>query len=182
MTKVELTDETIARLKALAEPLVDTFDTVIGRLLDAYSLGIPSRPQSSGADLRDFNPVHSPDLKHTKVLSATIDGEDIPRGTANWNGILNLAVAIAARRSRNVDELRNRLLVNFVQGRKEDEGYRFLDDINLSIQGQDANSAWKAALHIFRAYRVQAAVTFTWRDKHDAAHPGTVGRFMLNKS
>jgi hypothetical protein len=44
-----------------------------------------------------------------------------------------------------------------VKGKKEDEGYRYLADVNLSVQGQDANAAWAKQLNC------PFEVIFAWR-------------------
>ena len=66
-----------------------------------------------------------------------------------------------------------------MEGKKTDEGFRFLSDVNLSIQGQDANSAWKAACHIAQRLGCPLTATFIWRDKEGAAFPGIIGRFSI---
>lgn len=181
MVKVDLSDELVERLKEHAEPLVDTFESVIVRLLDAYDAKNGKRNdlrEKHDASVRDFSPMMPPDLKHTKVLLATMGSTDLTKSQATWNGILNWCVELAVKNAENMQDLRRLLLVNFVSGQKEDEGYRFLPDIGLSIQGQDANTAWKATFHILRALDHPATVVFSWRDKDDALFPGVIGRFI----
>jgi hypothetical protein len=50
-----------------------------------------------------------------------------------------------------------------VKGKKEDEGYRYLADVNLSVQGQDANAAWKGASHMAKQLNCPFEVIFAWR-------------------
>jgi hypothetical protein len=64
-------------------------------------------------------------------------------------------------------------------GRKEDEGYRFMPEIGLSIQGQDANSAWRGARHIARQLGIPVETEFLWRHKEGAAFPGVTGRLSI---
>lgn len=71
--------------------------------------------------------------------------------------------------------------MNFVDGQKNDEGYRYLPDVGISIQGQDANGAWKAACYIAQQLGFPLTVTFVWREKEGAAFPGVTGRFTLAK-
>lgn len=179
--KVDLSEALVERLKSHAEPLVDTFESVIVRLLDAYEPAsgrdVPHQSKQE-VSVRDFSPLMPPDLKHTKVLSATLGNLELSRSQATWNGILNLCVERAVQRSETMSELRKLLLVNFVAGKKEDEGYRYLNSPNLSIQGQDANTAWRATFHILRALEFPATVVFSWRDKEDAQFPGVMGRFI----
>lgn len=53
-------------------------------------------------------------------------------------------------------------------------------DVGLSVQGQDANGAWRAALHVAQQLRCPLKVTFIWRDNKDgAAFPGVTGQFSM---
>jgi hypothetical protein len=60
-----------------------------------------------------------------------------------------------------------------------DEGYRFLSDIGISIQGQDSNGSWKGARHIAQKLGLQLSVTFKWREKEGAVFPGVTGRLAI---
>jgi len=134
-------------------PLVDTIESVINRLLDAHeaSNGAPTPAATDGGGeraVRQFNPDTPPSLTHTKMLAVEFNGTSLARGDANWNGLLDTAIRAAKARARSSAELRQLVIVNFVDGQKTDEGYRFLSDIGLSVQGQDANGAWKGACHV----------------------------------
>src|ERR1700677_116910 len=174
MPSVELSAHTFARLQVHAVPLVDNIETVIGRLLDFYEAkdGAPAAENGeSGAKIRKFNPLSPPSLTHTKVLDAEFCGRPLEYGQANWNGLLNVAVREAKDRSKSTADLKRLIVIPYLEGRKEDEGYRFLPEIGLSIQGQDANGAWKAACHIAQRLGVTAAAIFVWREKEGAAFP-----------
>jgi len=179
---VELGEETVVRLKRHAEPLVDNFDSVIARLLDSYEtkVGRPSQETSvPDAKSRDFSAKSPPDLKHTKVLSVLLDGEWLPKPKATWNGLLAECVKRAVASVSDPGDIRSLITINYTAGKKEDEGYRYLPDTGVSIQGQDANAAWGATRHILLSLTLSAEVTFVWRNKNDAAFPGQVGRFIL---
>jgi hypothetical protein len=55
----------------------------------------------------------------------------------------------------------------------------FLPELGISIQGQDANGAWRAACHIAQKLGLQLSATFVWREKEGAAFPGITGRFSI---
>ena len=76
-------------------------------------------------------------------------------------------------------DLKKLVTVNFVEGQKSDEGYRFLSDVGLSVQGQDANGAWKGACHTARQLGRELKAVFIWRDKEGAAFPGITGEFHI---
>jgi hypothetical protein len=103
------------------------------------------------------------------------------RSQANWNGLLNAAIREAKSSTKSPIEFRKLIVVNLVDGQKNDEGYRHLPDLKMSVQGQDANGAWKAACHIAQQLGRELTATFVWREKEGAAFPGVTGRFSLAK-
>lgn len=180
----KLSPETIARLQKHAKPFTDTVDTVVNRILDVYEATgaqIDDSEIVTGGTINAFDPSAPPNLTHTKVLSAHFNRVKLPREDTNWNGLLNEAIRVARNHAKSDDELRRVLLANFITGKKEDEGYRYLADINLSVQGQDANSAWKATFNIARLLKIPFEIIFTWRLKPEASHPGVIGRFVYTR-
>ena len=79
---VDLNPTTFTRLQAHAVPLVDTIESVINRLLDAYETKggapVPTSDDGEASNLRQFNPNTPPDLTHTKVLAIEFDGKRRP--------------------------------------------------------------------------------------------------------
>jgi hypothetical protein len=180
----KLSPDTIARLEKHAKPFVDTVDTVINRILDAYEAGREDTDDAdvvTGGTIKDYDPSSPPNLTHTKVLSIQFNSNKLPREDTNWNSLLNEAIRVARKHAKSDDELRRVVLANFIVGKKEDEGYRYLADINLSVQGQDANSAWKATFNIARLLQLPFEIVFAWRLKAEASHPGVTGRFVFSK-
>jgi hypothetical protein len=177
--QVALSDATFARLQRLATPLVDNIESVIARLADYYEEegASASRPQSGPATrepaAQTFNPNSPPDLRFTKVLQIKIGGVAVRKPT--WNGLLNEMVQRCRGRITGADDARRLILVNFVSGQKEDEGFRFIPEVGLSIQGQDANAAWRSASHLGRQLGIAVEVAFVWRHKEGAAYPGITG-------
>ncbi len=50
-----------------------------------------------------------------------------------------------------------------VKGRKEDEGYSYLSDIDVSVQGQDANAACRTVVTAAQGLGVALDIGFMWR-------------------
>jgi hypothetical protein len=182
---VELSPQTFARLQAHAIPLVDNIESVINRLADYYETkgGAPIPASANGGgdlqNVRQFNPVAPPDLTHTKVLTIEFNGKPLEHGRVNWGGLLVDAIREAKRKAKSPSDFKRLVTVNYVERQKENEGYKFLSDIGISVQGQDANSAWRAACHIAQQLGCQLLVTFVWREKEDAAFPGVTGQFSI---
>lgn len=180
MPKIEISDATFARLQELAVPLVDSNDTVIAKLLDDRENGRSSHPNGaqksakSAIEPREFSAALPPDLKHAKMLSGSVNGRPIQDVT--WNGFLVETIRRAKAAARNESELRRVVPVNFAQGRKETDGYHFYPDIDLSVQGQDAKTAWQGAYRIAKQLGLRIEVEFQWRTKDGAAFPGVTGK------
>ena len=180
---VELSPQTFARLQAHAVPLVDNIETVISRLIDFYEAKdgapVPLSTGDAASQVRQFNPLSPPALTHTKVLAIEFCGRPLQHGQTNWNGLLNAAVREAKAHAQSASELKQLVIIPLVDGQKTNEGFRFLPDIGISVQGQDANGAWKAACHIAQRLGVALTATFVWREKEGAAFPGVTGRLSI---
>ena len=170
---IELSEATFSRLQKLAVPLVDkTAEDVINKLASFYE----SRQETQGSSptpanpLRRFSAFSPPDLTHTKVLSVKIDRVPLPK--TNWNGLILELVRRTRNRLTNGEEPNRLIVVNFVPGKKDDEGYKYVPELELSIQGQDANNAARGACHIARQLGLSLEIEFLWRAKKGAAHPG----------
>jgi hypothetical protein len=181
MPQIEISDITFSRLQELAVPLVDNNDTVITRLLDAFAQSKPPRVIAgqngtpSSPEPRKFNAGSPPSLTHTKLLSGKLNGKPIQE--VKWNGLLVESIRLAKASARNDDQKLRRLIpVNFVLGKKEIEGYHYIKDIDLSVQGQDADAAWSGAYQIARQLGVAIEAEFQWRSKDAAAFPGVTGK------
>lgn len=177
--QVKLTDATFSRLQRLAVPLVDDIESIINKLADFYELGqaaptVSPVPAKVGQELREFDRASPPDLTHTKVLSIKIGGEQMLKPT--WNKLLFETIKRAKGRLTNNHDVNRLIIVNFVPGKKEGEGYHFLPEVGASVQGQDANSAWRGACHAAQQLRIPVEVEFLWRNKPGAANPGITGR------
>jgi hypothetical protein len=81
------------------------------------------------------------------------------------DGLLNTAIRAARAKAKSAAEQKKLVIVNFVEGQKSDEGYRFLSDVGISVQGQDANGAWRGACHVAQQIGCELKTTFIWREK-----------------
>jgi Mrr N-terminal domain len=137
----------------------------------------PNNDLQSDTRPRPFNAKSVPNLKHTKLLSAKVGGETI---RPTWNGLLAHLIRLVPKdRLASAEEARRLILANFVVGKKEDEGYRFMPELGISVQGQDAIDSWKGASHLAQKLGVPVEVEFLWRMKEGAAFPGVTGRLSV---
>jgi len=180
MPDITIQQSTYERLERRAKAFVDTPDTVIMRALDALDEveGEHAHPNGRAPEAeRRIDPRALPNLTHTKVLDASIDGKAVAK--PNWNLLQDEMLRCAMKRLGRFEELRRICPVNMVQGRKDDEGYGYLPDIDVSVQGQDANGACRAAVTAAQALGVALEIGFMWRLKEAAAHPGERARMVV---
>jgi hypothetical protein len=180
MPAITVLEQTFERLQRHAKPLVDTPDTVINQALDALEQRAMPPPPSNGDGMqteRRIDPRALPNLTHTKVLDASV--EDMPVAKANWNLLLDEILRRAMKRVGTFDKLRQLCPVNIVKGRKEDEGYSYLSDIDISVQGQDANGACRAVVTAAQGLGLAIEIGFMWRHKESAAYPGERARLRI---
>ena len=182
MPQILVSNSLMDKLKSLAEPFVDTPETVITRCVDFYiskrGAGPLSKIESGGSD----GPIAyaaeaAPDLTFTRLIAITLDGVKFQKKDLYWNALLFDVVARAAAKLKSPDRLRQAILVNYVEGEgPQDKGYRHIAQAKLSVQGQDSNAAWKATMHLVKAAKLNIDVIFMWENKEKAAQPGKTGR------
>jgi len=175
MPQVQISDENFARLQRLAVPLVDTADTVIAKALDALEGNAPGL----GSKDRTFPAATPPDLSFTSVRSATVDGKVLMGADTYWNSILVAAIRAAIQHGATPNQISNNLLANHISGTKDDGGYKPIPEAGLSVQGQDANNAWKSTAYLADAFGITVEVTFIWQNNPKAALPGQAGRMVV---
>ena len=147
-------------------------------MLDAYEQnghGPKAAALDAGASAQNtYSPASLPRLTHTKVLAARLNGIDVPN--ANWNSLYLHLIRESKLTAKNPDEVRRLILANYVIGKKEDEGYRYLAPQGFSVQGVDSNGAAKGMFHIAKQMNWSLEVEFAWRQKEEAAFPGEIAK------
>jgi hypothetical protein len=175
--QVNLEASTIERMKTYAEPLVDTLDSVILKGLDAIDMLNAKSNEPSSAE-RIFNPASPPNLSYTTVKSVMWKGKRLSPAESYWNPLMLLAIKELPKHMTK-EQARALILCNKVTGRKEDNGFRYVDEVGISIQGQDANNAWKTTYNILQAIKLPIEVIFAWQDNPKAVSPGALGKFNV---
>lgn len=188
MPTIRLSDTTATRLQRCAIALVDSYETVIARMLDAAEKGVPYQMPSvaalPSAPAAPIVPVNTPpqnavkpwdvksheDLTHTRLIGATFDGVDI--GKANWNLLAKFAHEAAFKKLGSFDALRRVTRCRVKEGRYEQDGFFYLPAIDISLQGMDANMSWDNTARLAHAVGGVAVVEFEWRNNPKACRPG----------
>ena len=178
MPTVVISNESLAILQRYAVPLVDTFDTAIKKMDELIRAGaaVSSLPETDVAERR-IDARDLPRLTHTKMLDASIGGTQLLR--PNWNGVLDETLRRVMKEVKDFDKLRTICPVNMVKGKKSDEGYNHLPDINVSVQGQDANGACRGIITAAQALGFAVNIGFMWRHKEGAVYPGERARLHI---
>lgn len=186
-TTVVLPDMLVKKMQKAAVPLQDTHLTVIDRAVDAllekmFGSNIPTMPQEAFAaaaptptgDSTLSYPIETPpSLTFTKPSSILLAGDFLPKNELYWNLLLFRAISVAAKKM-DKQALRQAILINKMEGKHEDSGFRYIPEAQLSVQGADANTVWKAIVHLIKSAGLTLDVTFRWENKEGAANPGQV--------
>ena len=175
---ITLPDDLFSKLQAHAVPLVDTPLSVIERALAALEAGDEEVAQASG--VRTFNPAAPPSLSHTTPRKAVLAGRRLPASATYWNPIMYAVIEEAAKRGVKRQDILELLTVNSIEGEKTEQGYKFVEAAGISVQGQDANAAWRQAHRIAESFGVGLEVEFVWQDNEKAAMPNTLGSFYVD--
>lgn len=177
---VELPDDLFAKLQGFAVPLIDTPLTVIERALVALEAGDEQLTSPNSAKLaRSFNPAAPPSLAFTIPRRASVGGRQLSAGDRYWNSIMYAVIEEAARRGFSTEDLLALISVNSQAGRREDNGFKYLEGANLSIQGQGAAGAWRQSYAIASSVGIAIEVEFAWQDNPKAAMPQMVGTLFI---
>jgi len=183
MPDISLSPTAFERLQRHARPFVDTPESVILRaleVLEQHSAGPMPKDGTDGSAERQIDARDLPRLTHTKLIDATIDGDRLVK--PNWNSLLDEMLRQIMKRVDSFAELHRICPVNMIEGRKEDEGYGYLPDIDVSVQGQDANGACRAVVTAAQTLGMNLDIGFMWRLKESAAYPGERGRIRVSGS
>lgn len=181
MPTAELSDLTNSRLQAIAIPLTDTHDSVIARLLDHWDAtkenqpkvikpGDPTGMKEDGRTMV-FDPATPPQLNFTTPMQAIINGKKLAKGETYWNTMMNTMIREVYAKGHNAQAIHDMLFINACVGKKEDNGYKFLEDVGLSVQGQDSNAAFRQMYQLAALNGITFEVGFRWQDNEKAAYP-----------
>lgn len=129
-----------------------------------------------------LNPAAPPSLTHSHLLSASLDGIILTKADTTWNNLMNAVIREAARRGMKPAELHKMLRVHTSIGVRVGTGFKYLQDAGLSVQGQDANSAWRQTYDLALLMGLSLEVEFAWPDTPKAAMPNVIGHFSVGGS
>ena len=179
MPTIEITEHDFTRLQKFAQPFIDTPATAFTKIMDAVERGnvltCPSDAQvKTPAAIVAYHHDNLPPLTHTKLLEAVF-GDGQPDKTT-WDALVRLALISVKTRVGSVQGLRKVAAANVVEGRKEDEGYKFVPDHGFSYQGLSAEDSVKIVFRCAKELKINFFAEFEWRSKEQAYRPGERAR------
>ena len=102
----------------------------------------------------------------------------MPHSALNWASLICEMLKIIYRRGQFLGS-RGDYGINICDGKKQHKGFVFVPAINCSVQNVDANSALRCIAGLAQTNSISVDLTFGWRDKKGALHPGEYGRILI---
>lgn len=179
MPVIRINDARFADLKSIAgwwgtATPAETVDRVIREAMERLGLERDDADEAVVGHqdvLRFDNP---PGLSFTKPLKASVNGKNL--ASPRWASLLLTTIAAVRRKTGlEADELVRELGVPARAERYEDDGFKFHQDLGISVQGQSANDVWKEVARLANRYGIPVTVEFWWRQNPKAQYPGKTG-------
>jgi len=183
---IQISDEVYKKLKERAKSPQDTPSDIIASLL-----GIQNKVEDPPAEQRlaessvpeilpeeehyDETLKLDPDTPEDLYFTTIIQGHFENKKIATWNELIDTAHIVAVEKIETYDALKKLTNSDIVMGAYNENGFRPIPSIGISIQGDSPNQAWKNALHIARKLKVTVEILFEWERKFTAARPGSRG-------
>lgn len=183
MPVIRISDATFVELKAVSTWLStktpsDTIERLVRDKLDELGLerDASGKTEASSPDsVLKFD--RAPGLSFTRVLAARINGNPIER--ANWANVLTSIIAAVKGKGLSGEKLVTELQVPAKVRSYNEEGFRYYEDLGISLQGQSAQDAWKEVDRLARKWKISVQVDFQWRQNDKAQHPGRIGLLSI---
>ena len=179
MPQIEVNQATYDRLKEHDALRTDTLEEIVGFALTHRQIKSDTTLPSWIPTVKEMHidPENLPNMTFTRIIQATVDNEQMERPT--WNRLLAhmLTLAVCQRiYSGEPNELDN---IRMIRGRKEDQGYFYLPNVNISVQSQTAVVACRTILKLAKLLEVSLSINFIWRAKEGTFYPGQKGKISV---
>ena len=122
----------------------------------------------------------APGLSFTRVISASVDGCKLTK--ANWATLLKEVIqSVHEKKGLSGDHLVRELNIHAKVGFYEDEGFRHDPTINISVQNQSADVAWREIRRLAEKHNIPVEIEFQWKNNKKAKQPGQIGRLQAGR-
>ncbi|MCB1864087.1 MAG: hypothetical protein KDG50_01540 [Chromatiales bacterium] len=180
MPVIRINDATFVDLKAISTWLgtdtpSETVDVLVRSKMKDLGMerDIENAVAHKGPDDEALVFEKAPGLSFTRILSASINGRQPEK--VNWAGLLLDVIGIVKAKGLSGDKLVHELQVPAKQREYAMDGYKFMPELGISIQGQSAADAWKEVSRLANKFGIPVEVRFQWRENEKAQHPGKIG-------
>jgi hypothetical protein len=113
-------------------------------------------------NLINLNTDKIENLLHTRIIQAKFANQISPN---NWRSVLDTGLKIAFGKGFSVENLQDKLNINFKEGIYTLQGFSPIEGVNYSWQNQDANKTAKNAVNLAKLLNCEIYVLFEWREK-----------------
>jgi hypothetical protein len=180
MPVIRINDGTFSDLKTISKWLEietpsKTIESLVSEMMNKLDLEREVDSESSFGTSGDKPLVFktAPGLAFTKILNAKINGKEIQR--PNWAGLLIEVISVVRSKGIIGNKLVNELEIPAKEAQYLQDGYKYHQNIGLSVQGQSAQDAWREIDRLSKKWEIPVVINFKWRDNPKAQHPGSLG-------
>lgn len=187
MPVVRINDATFADISTLktwfkTKSPSETIDHIVREAME--QLGIEHDDETRGDSVEQTNGTmlfdSAPSLTFTKPKKATINGK--PVKNPNWASILHMMIAQLKAKGFEGEKLVGELGIPSKAVSYDNEGYKYVPELGISVQGQSAADAWKEIDRIAKKWLIPINVEFVWRQNPKAQYPGKAGVLRAGSS
>ncbi|MCP5203425.1 MAG: hypothetical protein H6992_04630 [Pseudomonadales bacterium] len=180
MPVIRINDATFVDLKSISTWLgtntpSETIDALVRAKMDDLGMerDVPEdHIHELGSD-GDLVFEKAPGLTFTRILAASVKDAALPK--ANWSGVLLGVIGLVHAKVLDARKLVNELQIPAKAAEYTQDGYKFLPELGISVQGQSAADAWKETARLADKFQIPVEVRFKWRENDKAQHPGKTG-------
>ena len=180
MPVVRINDATFADISTLKEWFKtkspsETIDRIVREAME--QLGMEHDDEAEGVAMTSTDGAlvfdDTPSLTFTKPMKATINGK--PLHNPNWASILHMMIAEVKLEGLEGEKLVQELGIPSKATTYDDDGFRYVPELGISVQGQSAADAWKEVDRLAKKWSIPVNVEFVWRQNPKAQYAGKAG-------
>lgn len=168
MHTAQISDFAFKYLKSQAEPLVDTTETVLDRILSEHKAMMTESGKFPVGTQMSFGASDLPSVTHSSISTAKVGGK--PTIKKDWNHTLLAVIDAAVLTGVAPKMVRSLLQANTIAGLpdadEEKKGYRYTPSkADFTFQGLDAERACKNIVLLAEQYGIAVEITLKWNNQ-----------------